>query len=309
MTTYYYVDLYSDEATPCPPTLEAWASWLVSADPDDEHRNLAQHGDTFAVSSLIVLGDIQVSYVDGAWVEASPVPEGTTAFFLRHSEGSGGWDADHSADSIAVAMDCLEDEEGPFYLACVQDGPTTTMRVEIVDGGASLVPVRPKVYLAARYSRYLEMQGYRAELEAMGFEVTSRWINGDHQVPEDVHAEARQAERIRFATEDYEDLVAANIVVAFAEEPRKTLTRGGRHVEFGIALATGKRILAVGWRENVFYCLPQVEFCPGGWEEVKEVLGPCEACGCVPRVGSDDNLMQLCRPCLDGCKIPEDEAA
>jgi hypothetical protein len=168
-------------------------------------------------------------------------------------------------------------------------------------------PAKPKVYLAARYSRHPEMQGYRSELEAMGFEVTSRWINGDHQVPEDVQAEARQAERVRFATEDVEDLMAAEIVIAFAEKPRTTTTRGGRHVEFGIALATGKRIISVGWRENVFYCLPQVEHCPGGWDEVKDVIGPCEACGAVPRVGSDDNLIGLCRPCMDSCAPTEED--
>lgn len=308
-TTYFYVDLYTDEVMPCAPTLAAWAGWLVAADPDNNGHRRAKDGDTFAVSSLVVLGDIQVSYVDGAWIEATPVPEGTTAFFLRHDEGSDGWDADHSADTIAGAMDCLEDEEGPFFLACVRDGDTVTMRLDVNDILARLVPARPKVYLAARYSRYVEMQGYRAELEAMGFEVTSRWINGDHQVPEDVHAQARQAERIRFATEDYEDLLAADIVVAFAEEPRKTLTRGGRHVEFGIALHAGKRLIAVNHRENVFYCLPQIEFCPGGWDEVKDILGPCDACGCVPCVGSNDNLMALCGPCLEGCKVPEDEAA
>jgi len=38
------------------------------------------------------------------------------------------------------------------------------------------------VYLAARYSRHPEMQQYAADLTAMGHEVCSRWIWGNHQV-------------------------------------------------------------------------------------------------------------------------------
>lgn len=131
---------------------------------------------------------------------------------------------------------------------------------------------KTKIYLAARYSRFQEMQGYRTQLEARGYEVTSRWINGDHQVDNDALAEARNAERIRFATEDRADLMAASVVIAFTEEPRKTTTRGGRHVEAGIALATGKRLIVNGWRENVFYCLPEVEFVAGDFAEVLQAL-------------------------------------
>lgn len=168
---------------------------------------------------------------------------------------------------------------------------------------------KPKIYLAARYSRFEELQGYRTQLEALGYEVTSRWINGDHQVSNDALAQAKHEERIRFAVEDRDDLMAAEIVVAFAEEPRTTTTRGGRHVEFGIALALGKRLIAVGWRENVFYCLPEVEFAPGGFEEVLDILKPCEACGAIPPAGVDDNLLSLCQACLDGCAPTEEEAA
>ena len=35
--------------------------------------------------------------------------------------------------------------------------------------------------------------------------------------------------------------------------------RGGRHVEFGLALAAGKRLCIVGPRENIFHFLPRVE--------------------------------------------------
>ena len=125
-----------------------------------------------------------------------------------------------------------------------------------------------KIYLASRYSRFQEMQNYRASLRSWGYEVTSRWINGDHQSSEAAILatdRASQEERVRFATEDLADLQAADWVISFTEEPRATNSRGGRHVEFGIALAARKRCIVIGPRENVFHCLPQVRWFPT-WE-------------------------------------------
>lgn len=119
------------------------------------------------------------------------------------------------------------------------------------------------IYLASRYSRREELCAYRESLRDLGHTVTSRWLNGDHQiddaglVEEDAHNE-----RVRFAQEDWDDLMAADTVICFTESPRSGPARGGRHVEAGAALATNKRVIVVGFRENVFYCLPQVEFCP-----------------------------------------------
>ena len=120
----------------------------------------------------------------------------------------------------------------------------------------------PKVYLAARYSRHPEMRDVRADLEKHGWSVTSRWINGGHELTKEGSTEAHAAERVRYAQEDTADLLAADIVISFTEEPRKTTTRGGRHVEFGMALALGKAVYVVGHRENVFHTLPQVRFFP-----------------------------------------------
>jgi hypothetical protein len=131
-----------------------------------------------------------------------------------------------------------------------------------------------KVYLAARYSRHPEMQVYAAEIESFGHSITSRWIWGSHQVmlngeplgPEreamfESDHEAMEQQRREFAGHDWDDLMAADVVISFTERPRTSSTsRGGRHVEFGAALAAGKRCIVVGWRENVFHCLPGVEF-------------------------------------------------
>ena len=63
-----------------------------------------------------------------------------------------------------------------------------------------------------------------------------------------------------YLQDDWEDVSTADVVISFTEPPRSTANRGGRHVEFGIALARNARVIVVGYRENIFHWLPQVEF-------------------------------------------------
>jgi hypothetical protein len=139
------------------------------------------------------------------------------------------------------------------------------MRLPIIDAldlrRAMRGPSRtPRVYLAARYSRRPELLGVRWDLERAGYQVTSRWINGGHQAESTDCPTPDQIERMAsFAADDLEDLGAADVVISFQEVPREpTTNRGGRHVEFGMALALGKPIVAVGPLEHVFTALPQV---------------------------------------------------
>lgn len=116
-----------------------------------------------------------------------------------------------------------------------------------------------KVYLAARYSRHVELQGYRDLLETLGVEVICRWIDGDYPVGRDgLSLEPPVEERARVAFQDYEDLIQCETCISFTEEPRSKPGRGGRHVEFGIALESGKQCIVIGPRETVFHCLPKV---------------------------------------------------
>ena len=119
-----------------------------------------------------------------------------------------------------------------------------------------------KIYMAARYSRHKELQGYAKQLIADGHEITSRWIWGTHQLDDaGLSVEAKRSERERFAKEDIEDLLKSEICISFTEEPRATNSRGGRHVEYGIAIGAKQRCIIVGPQENVFHCLPQVLVC------------------------------------------------
>ena len=134
-----------------------------------------------------------------------------------------------------------------------------------------------RIYLAARYSRREELCAYRDQLRAVGHEVRARWLDGSHQISDggipigdhgehlvegdDGNAsEHAAALRCRFVLDDFEDVITADIVISFTEPPRAKANRGGRHVEFGIALANRARLIVVGYRENIFHWLPQVEF-------------------------------------------------
>lgn len=146
-----------------------------------------------------------------------------------------------------------------------------------------------KIYLAARYSRREELCRYRAELEAMGHTVTSRWLNGSHQISKsgipigdhgealvegDAGEESPAAAKLRahFVTEDVADVNACDILISFTEPPRSALgNRGGRHVEFGIALGICRELWVVGHRENLFHWLPCVMFFPT-WEGAKAAI-------------------------------------
>jgi len=119
-----------------------------------------------------------------------------------------------------------------------------------------------KIYLASRFSRREEMRDCRRLIHARGGEVTSRWLNddaGELEAQDDLDTPEGTIVGRRCATTDIADVLAADAVIAFTEAPRGTKTRGGRHVELGIALGASKRVVIVGPRENVFCCAPGVE--------------------------------------------------
>lgn len=132
-----------------------------------------------------------------------------------------------------------------------------------------------KIYLAARYSRHPEMRQVRDELLARGHQVTSRWIDchadivGDFAAsltPEFLNAHPERCSTV--GQHDVDDLKAADVVVSFTGGGGK----GGRHVEYGMGLALGKRLIVVGPRENVFHALPDVEVVANA-EELLALLG------------------------------------
>lgn len=116
------------------------------------------------------------------------------------------------------------------------------------------------IYIAARFSRRPEANRLAHILNGMGHNITSRWVQPDcdHVMPTGLSEQAEDSERRRFAIEDLEDINACDCVISLMEEPRSN-GRGGRHIEFGYALALGKRMVIIGPRETVFHHLDQVE--------------------------------------------------
>ncbi len=108
------------------------------------------------------------------------------------------------------------------------------------------------VYLAGRYDRREELQGYAARLSQLGFLVTSQWLTG-HACAD---GECTPDEMRLFAREDLWDIDRAKVFIAFTEDPGSaSYQSGGRHVELGYAMASGLDVVIIGPRENVFHWL------------------------------------------------------
>lgn len=108
-----------------------------------------------------------------------------------------------------------------------------------------------KVYTAAKYGQMLEMREVCSKITIAGHETTAQWVDGK---------EANDTQTAA-AVMDFEDVKRADVLMAFSDKRGRLNTGGGRHVEYGIAMALGKRIMVVGPRgEHVFHAWPGVEF-------------------------------------------------
>ncbi|MBW3672369.1 MAG: nucleoside 2-deoxyribosyltransferase [Acidobacteria bacterium] len=127
------------------------------------------------------------------------------------------------------------------------------------------------VYLAAAYSTKDQLRPYAHELRQLGFEVTAQWLDEPHAAT--VPFTSRDPEELRaFASRDIDDVARSDVFLFFSLDPEQPTKRGGRHVEFGLAVATGKRVIVIGPRENIFHFLPEVEVVKT-WPEAVELLG------------------------------------
>ena len=114
-----------------------------------------------------------------------------------------------------------------------------------------------KVYLAAMYSWKPKIERYAEELRALGIEVTSTWLEEPHAPTTQLQDLGAENHRL-YAQNDVQDINEADTFVLFSVEPTTPTLRGGRHVEFGMAIALAKTILVVGPPENIFHYLPRV---------------------------------------------------
>jgi hypothetical protein len=151
--------------------------------------------------------------------------------------------------------------------------------------------------MASRFGRRFELRRYREDLQRRGHTVTSRWLD----LPSEDPSPEAQA---KCAAIDLEDIYRAETLIAFSEaavrsKPRKH-SRGGRWVEYGLALGTGKPVVLVGPRENVFCHLAQVTVYPS-WQDYINTLdaAPIRVCNKCNRVIStrDETKVYFCKAC------------
>ena len=110
-----------------------------------------------------------------------------------------------------------------------------------------------KVYLAASFNDQARIRGVRDVLLPY-VEVTSSWLD---EPPIQAFEQGREDWELRArGNEDYLDIARSDAVVVFTTEPSST---GGLHLETGLALGMGKRVILVGPRGNVFHYMNSIE--------------------------------------------------
>lgn len=127
-----------------------------------------------------------------------------------------------------------------------------------------------RIYLAARYSTKPLIAHYAKELRSLEIEITSSW----HDINENSEGlidDAKQDYLAKHARIDLDDIRFADALLLFSVEPTLPMVRGGRHVEFGYALALRKTVIVCGPKENIFHYLPEVVVVPN-WAEAKQWL-------------------------------------
>jgi nucleoside 2-deoxyribosyltransferase len=103
-----------------------------------------------------------------------------------------------------------------------------------------------KVYIAAPYPERATAVALMHACEAIGIEVTSRWLKAPDALSD------------AFAREDIADVTRADMLLAYNPPAYAEKGTGGRHVELGYALALGKKVILVGPRSNIFHYLTDV---------------------------------------------------
>ena len=121
-------------------------------------------------------------------------------------------------------------------------------------------------YLAAAYSRKPEIAIAAERLEAFGIKVISSW-HKERYNPKISIKSLNDNALASIAGIDLNELALADTLIFWAEPHDSQPPRGGRHVEFGIALAYKKHIIVIGERENIFHYFPGIT-CVNSLEDI-----------------------------------------
>lgn len=106
-----------------------------------------------------------------------------------------------------------------------------------------------RVYIAAPFQLQDGAAALRELLKASEIECTSTWLNAPENIDE------------RWAKRDLSDVARCDVFVAMNPEDWASRGTGGRHVEFGYALALRKPVVILGARTNIFHHIRDVVCC------------------------------------------------
>lgn len=112
-----------------------------------------------------------------------------------------------------------------------------------------------RIYIAARFSRREEAGEVAAILTDLGHSITSSWI---WQPASEMYREDGPNFAGEAAQKDLDEVESSDTLVYLSEMEDNIWGRGGRHVEFGAALAFRKDVWVIGPMENLFHYLQSV---------------------------------------------------
>jgi hypothetical protein len=108
-----------------------------------------------------------------------------------------------------------------------------------------------RIYLAAPFEWIDKMKGYAEQLRALGYEVTSRWLDEQDKGGDTDMTDAdggtqldKMDQVIGFAVRDVRNILSSDTLIEF--NPGKALVRNTRLAEFGGALFLGKQCIVIG---------------------------------------------------------------
>lgn len=121
------------------------------------------------------------------------------------------------------------------------------------------------VYIAAKYSAKKEVEDFASYVNRLGaVKVVSTWHKStvpEKDLSDPTEAFGFQTDPVgskKYAIKDLEEIDRSDVLVFYAEDANNQPPKGGRHVEFGYALAMKKTIIVIGERENVFHTMVTV---------------------------------------------------
>lgn len=112
----------------------------------------------------------------------------------------------------------------------------------------------PTVYIAAMYSWKHRMRKFVGQLltRIPQIEISSSWLK-EAYAPHTTMDMLDDEELANTGMRDYMEILRSDVMIFFSNPPDVPTIRGGRHVEFGIALASNVLICVVGPKENIFH--------------------------------------------------------